>query len=222
MKKFLFLLPVFMFCLCFVGCKEDIKTYLTSNVSEKCGNYYVGQTNDFYVNFFSGAREQTYKLDGVSTQTVPYAIVSVKQKTNVQFDELQYMVEIEQKTYEGALTENPYDGTFEADIGVFVEPKTEVFVYLKFNDLTEVSNLECVFESFSVSFDTALDIAVDELLKQKPELNKNCDYECFVQILNKDANAGMYFWLINIVSSDGEVFSIIVDTTTGEVLAKKL
>lgn len=223
MKKIILLLPVFLItCFSFVGCKENIASYLKSNVSETCTNYYVGQTNDFSVSLFSGEREENYKLDGVSTKLVPFSIISVKNVNNVKFSELQYTLEVDGKTYDGALNQNPYDDSLEADVGISISPKSEVYVYLKFGEITQIATLECVFQNFSISYQTALDIAVDEVLAQKPELNKNLSFECFVQILNKDMQNPMYFWLVNIVSSEGDMFNVIIDTTTGEILAKKL
>ena len=135
---------------------------------------------------------------------------------------MQFVVEVGDKTYEGVLTQNPYDSNYEADIKASISTDDEVFVYLKFNGITEVVNLECIFKNFLVSSSTALDIAVDELVTNKKELNTSLDYECFIQILNKDSSANMYFWFVNIVSSEGDVFNVIVDVSTGEVLAKKL
>ena len=222
MKKILYLLPLVLVCCVFGACKQDVSVYLKSHISEKCCNYYVGETNDFFINFFSGEREKDYKLDGFCGDVVPYSILSVKSKNGQSFDELQYVVEIGEKTFEGALVANPYDNNLEADLEVFVETGTEVFVYLKFADVTQVANLECIFNNFSINLDTALDIAVDELVSKKPQLDVSLNYECFVQILNKDNNAKMYFWFVNIVSSNGDAYNIIIDTTTGQILAEKL
>lgn len=222
MKKFLFLIPVFAFCFCFFGCQQNISNYLKSHVSENCSSYYVAQTNDFSVTLFSGERESNYKLDGVSTQKVDYSILSVKKKSDITFEELDYVVEVDGQTFEGVLTQNPYDSSFEADVKTKIAPQKEVFVYLKFNGTTQVVNLESIFQNFQISSDTALDIAVDELLASKENIDDTLDYECFIQILNKDIDSGMYFWLVNIVSSNGDMFNIIIDISTGEVLAKKL
>ena len=223
MKKFLLAVSVFMaFCLGFAGCGANISSYLKSNISETCTNYYIGKTNDFSVSLFSGEREENYKLDGVSTKLVPFTIISVRNVNNVKFSELQYTLEVDGKTYDGALMQNPYDDVLEADVKISISPQSEVFVYLKFGEITQIANLECVFQNFSISYQTALDIAVDEVIAQKPELKQNLTYECFIQILNKDMQNPMYFWLVNIVSSEGDMFNVIIDTTTGEVLAKKL
>ena len=223
MKKCFCMLPV-VFCMSITmtACNQDMSNYLRSHISEKCDTYFVGETNDFYIDLFSGLREKTYKLDGVSTELVPYTIVSVKCKSDLKFDELQYCVEVEDKTYEGAFSQNPYDGSQQADLGVAVGSSESVYVYVKFADTTEVATLKCVSKDFLVGPDTVLDIAVDEVLAQNVDLQPSKTYECFVQVLNKDNATNLYFWLVNIVSSEGEIYTIIVDTGTGQVLAKKL
>ena len=223
MKKSLLLLPLGLcMCVCLSACTNDIQEYLRSHVSENCDTYFVGETNDFYVDLFSGVREKTYKLDGVSTELIPYTIVSAKCKTDLDVKELQYCVEIDGKTYEGAFSQNPYDGDLEADLGITTSATQNVYVYLKFDNTTEVATLKCVSKDFLVSPDTALDIAVDEIIGNNIDFATDKNYECFVQVLNKDEANHLYFWLINVVSSDGDIYTIIVDVGTGKVLAKKL
>ena len=224
MKKIFYLLPIFcFFALTLTGCSgADINTYIKSNVSENCSCYFVGETNNFYVNLFSGKREQPYKLDGVANKMVDYTIVSVQKRGDVSFNELQYCIEIDDKTYEGAFSPNPYDNTLDTDLEIAVSADSKIFVYIKLADNTEVASLNNVSNNFLINSTTALDIAVDEVIAAKPEIDKSLTYECFIQVLNKDDNAHLYFWIVNIVSSSGDMYNIIIDTTTGQVLAKKL
>ena len=224
MKKGFYLLPIIcVFIFGLVGCSSvDASSYLKSNISEDCTCYFVGETNNFYVNMFSGKREQPYKLDGISNKTVDYTIVSVQKKGDISFNELQYCVEIDNQTYEGAFKPNPYDNTLDADLEILVDPNSKVYVYIKLVEETEVASLNNISNNFSVSSSTALDIAADEVVSQKPDLGLSLTYECFIQVLNKDDSAHVYFWIVNIVSSNGDMFNIIIDTATGQVLAKKM
>lgn len=220
MKKSLLLVPVLAVMLSFSACGFDIHKQLSTNISETCNNYFVGETNDYYINLFSGSREKVYQLDGISTEKIPYAILSVRCKTARNNEELQFSVEINDKTYDGALKNNPYDSTLEADIETTLANSDVVYVYIKDGDDTQVANLKCVSENFFVNSQTALDIALDEIINQKIEFDKTLKYECFVQVLNKDASDNLYFWIVSVVSSDGAVWNVIIDTSTGKVLAK--
>ena len=94
MKKSLLLVPVLAVMLSFSACGFDIHKQLSTNISETCNNYFVGETNDYYINLFSGSREKVYQLDGISTEKIPYAILSVRCKTARNNEELQFSVEI--------------------------------------------------------------------------------------------------------------------------------
>lgn len=221
MKKFLFILPLLMVAILgLYACGMDMSSYFKSNVSEVCESYYVGETNDYYVNLFSGEREKTYKLDGISTENVDYAILSVKCKSAQIDKEVQYSIEIDDKTYDGVLNPNPYDNTLEADIERLVSGDAVVYAYIKVGEDTQVANLKCVSKEFFVAANTALDIAIDEIINEKVEFDTSKKYECFVQVLNKDDANKLYFWIVSVVSDDGEVFNVIIDTSTGKVLAK--
>ena len=220
MKKSILFLPVLILTLIFGACGIDLHNQLKSNVSETCTCYFVGETNDYYVNLFSGEREKTYKLDGISTQSTQYALLSVKCKTKQDNNEIQFSIEINNETTEGVLSANPFDNTIEADIQKTLNCDDEIYVYIKCGDNTQVANLKCISKDFFVNSDTVLDVAIDEVLNQNTQFDPNKKYECFIQVLNKDDSAHQYFWIVSIVSSEGDVYNIIIDTTSGKVLAK--
>lgn len=217
----LILLVMIFFC----GCNVDYAEILKQNISENCEAYFTGTTQNFYVNLYTGEREEPYLLDGISENKVPYCIVAITPITQLQKSEnMTYCVEINGSTVQGAFSESPFDNSFAGDLGLKVKSTDTIFVYVKYADSTEVAKMNCISIAFTITSEVALNSAISNLL---PDLlaiteGKEQSVECFIQVINKSPKLNIYFWCVNFVTVSGNCLTIIIDTQTGDILAKNV
>lgn len=224
-SKKIVLLSLLICVFMFGGCDQDLNQKLQTNISEFCTSYFIGETQNYYVEVFGGEREEPYELNGISEEKVTYSIVSITPKSsNTQADEIEYCVELNGKTYEGAFDESPFDGTLAADFCTSLKEDDTIFVYIKLRDNTEVAKMTCLSNTFLIEYSTALsNIAtnsVNEILSATENLSLG--FECYVQVINKMPMLEKYFWCVNIVINNGKILTYIIDIETGEILAKNL
>ena len=228
MKKiFLYLVPI-CFCfslLCYMsGCSKKIEEVFKENLSELHNNYFVGQTENFNISLWSGIREEPYEMDGIKQNTTDFCILNVVPKNKgTETYGLSYTIEINEETQNGEFEKSPYDSSLASDLKIKINDDDSIFVYLVYNAQTEIGKMTCISKDFSISQQQALDIAISNMQNELLELtdNNSESIEAYCKIISTDKNLGVYFWFIDVVNKEGSHISLVIDTTTGEIVARK-
>ena len=226
-KKTLGALSVVMLAatLMFCGCSQTVLNYAENNISEVRHNIFEGETENYYITFSSGQREEPYLLNGVSEDKVSFGVVSVLPKAGVEIKSASFVVNVNDTKHSGELEASPFDDTFAADIEKSVSEADELSIEITCKGQTQTAEMVCISCDFSIKSDKALEIAVDELSAELATLtdNGNIAMEVYIKIItDADKTIGAHFWFVSFINSEGAELSIIVAPDSGEIIAKKL
>ena len=228
MKKNIILSLIVLFVCCFVltGCqKQDPKEKMINNLSEIRKNCWSCETSKGYTTFMTGEREESYNIDGVHTKNKEFGVISVIFKTTNSANLAPtYTLKVNEETFEGSLEKNPYANSYMADVGKAFSSDSVISLTVKFEDFEENFTLNSVSDNFKVSWEKALEIANENMQDKITEVfgNKAVGGETYLRIINgEDVNFNTYYWYFSIVDKNQKTSTIIINTETGEILAKK-
>lgn len=221
--RYLFsLLPVFAVII-LAGCGISVEELVKNNLAESHNHYFTGSTQNFAVSMWSGTREEPYETNGICENRVDFCVLSVVPTTNVSTFGLSYTVEVNEKTYSGEFEESPFDSSLAADLEVAITDTDTIFAYIIVNGVTEISKMQCISCAFEIDNAQALNIAINDASENILSFVENGDkrIEAYCKIISSDRNLGVYFWYVRFVNEDGGEISLVIDTKTGEIVAKK-
>ena len=206
------------------GRNPNITEILYNNVSEYCEDYFVGETQDYYIELFDGEREEPYYLDGVSEEKQGYTLLVVTPKNSINnMEELEYCVELNGDTVEGGLESSPCDDTMSSEVNMEISANDVIFVYIKMQSSTQVSKMQCVSVDFVKNWNGVLcDVYQNSMQDIGILMDAHKSVECYVQIINKSMQTDLYYWCVTLIFDNGDRYTWIVDTKTNEILAKNL
>lgn len=224
MKKLFVLVLAICLTLPLVGCKGktlDIRDYLI----EERDNLFVAKDSIYQATLSSGKRELDYDLDGVINDKTDFAILSLSRLDNQPManDSYSYVVTIGEESYTGSLEKSSIDNAYVVDLGVSVADDSEVHIVVDFTGYTFDSQATNISKDFAYNKSSILDIANQELSGELKELSKDNNIEVVMKLI-KDYSSELdnYFYYIGVVSTNGEVLGLLIDTNTGEIVAKKV
>ena len=224
--KIRYLFSILPICLVFLlsGCTASAEEIAKNNLAEIHYNYFTGSTQNFKVSMWSGVREEPYETNGIRESLVDFCVISVVPQNNVSTFGLSYTVEINSKTYNGEFEQSPFDKTLAADLEIQLNESDSIFAYIIVDGVTEISKMECISKNFGINSTQALDIAIKNYSQEILTLSNNgkISLEGYCKIISTDKNLGVYFWYIRFVNVDKKEISMVIDTNTGEIVAKKL
>ena len=125
----------------------------------------------------------------------------------------------------GSLEKSPYDNTYSADIEQVIADDAEVSIQLVIDGINVSQTLTNVSSAFTIDKDKAIEIACDELRDSVRTLSKEKDNlsEAFIKILKDYSGEGnRYYWYIGIISPEGKTSGVLIDTSNGSVVSKKI
>lgn len=229
MKKVLLILVVALSMAAFVGCGSNKKaeTNFNNHLIEIRNNLFAGEDGTYYATVCTGEREQDYALDGVVNQLVPFGIVTLARLDNeiLNQDEYPFTLVINGENVTGSLEKSPYDNTYSADIEQVIADDAEINLQIVVDGTNFNQTLTNVSSTFGVNKDRAITIACDELKDSVKSLSKEKgNYsEAFIKIL-KDYSGenNRYYWYVGIISPEGKTSGVLIDTTSGEIISKKV
>ena len=225
-KTFAFARPL-CFCLSFLfilsGCGQKIEEMVKTSLSEVHYNYFVGQTSNFNISMWSGVREEPYSADGVSENKVDFCVLNVvPNSSDIDTYGLTDTIEINDKTLTGEFENSPFDSSLATDLKLTLTDTDSIFVYIVWDGQTEIGKMSCISQDFKINYSQALDIALEALQDEILTLtNENKKIETYCKIISTDKNLGVYFWYVDIVNQSGDQVAVVIDNTTGEIVAKK-
>ncbi len=225
-KKFaLFTLLAVMIC-CFSACgKNNID--LNNHIIEKRENLFVANDNLYSVSLSTGEREKDYKFDGIVTEMVPFAVLTLTRIENLPLavDTYSYIVTINDQSYSGFLEKANNDNSYLTDLEVSITGEETINVSISFTGYTFNKNLENISSNFQVDSNAAIKIAQKELKENLNNLtnDKNVKIEVVMKIMKDFSSEELknYYWYVGIISTNGETLGILVDANTGNIIAKK-
>lgn len=229
MKKFLCVLSALVCGVLMVGCgsNEKAKTDFNSHLIEVRNNLFAGEDNTYYASLCTGQREKEYALDGVVNELTPFGIVTLGRLDNESLSSASYpfTLVVNGENIVGSLEKSPYDNTYSADIEREIPKDATVQLQLVVDGTNFDKTLENVSNSFTVTKDSALNIACETLAESIKNMSdgEGNSSEAFIKIL-KDYSGenNKYYWYVGIISPEGKTSGVLIDTMNGEIISKKL
>lgn len=227
MKKKILVLMLAVCSLMFAACGSKgmtIKDYLI----EERETLYTAQDDLYTATFSSGMRENNYSFDGVKNEMVEFGIITIARQDSAPManDTYSYTVKINDQTYSGTMQKSEVENSYSADIQAVAPADATVSVQVAFTGYSFNKEMINTSKDFSVDKTKAIAIA-DKALKQEIKQltsDKNNKIEGVMKIVKDSSTAenNVYYWYVGVVSTNGDVLGVLVDTTNGNIIAKKV
>jgi len=225
-KKFLISMLLITCVFSFVACKKNeinIQDYLI----EDRQNLFIATDDIYTVTLSSGLREVDYCFDGIINEKTDFAILSLLRNDNKNLanDTYSYTITIAEEQHTGFLQKSEVNNSYSVDLQLPIPTDALIDVQISFTGYSFCKSLENLSCKFNVDNQTALTIA-NEQLKQDVEniLKTNNQLEVVTKILSDNSTADVknYYWYVGIISNNGKTMGILIDSNSGEILAKKV
>lgn len=222
MRKYFCASLVLAVVILFSGCGQASLAEVAKNsISELHMNYFSGSTQNFKLSMWSGLREEPYTIDGVKNDLVQFCVLNIVPAVGFDAQAVEYTAEINGQAVSGVFERSPFDKSFASDLKLSLADNDEIFVYLILNGETEIARMECISQNFSVTNSQAIDIAVAHFSQNSATVERFLgDIEGYCQIVSTDKALEIYFWYVSFVNSKNERIAVIVDPSTGEIVAE--
>lgn len=223
-----FFLSVIIFSsVLFVSCGQSAYFFAKENVSEQRLVTFEGRNEKVYVTLTSGYREKDYILNGVHTENIEYAVLTIKflETSFIAPETANFYLTIDDINFSGKLERNPFNNTLQADLKkLIVDSKTILFNCDIFENFTLV-NLNNISYLWAINADNALEIACKNLestIKNNFIENGNFMGEVYVKMINSEENIDSpYVWYVTFLNNDNKSFGVIISPESGKVLATR-
>ena len=223
-KVVIFLCLMFVSTVLLCACEKNYYKMLSNNVSEI--RYNIFESDDDYVKitYMSGRREEPYVSDGIKNELKDFGVFNLSFKNNVDVEEIAFEAVIDGHTYSGVLEKNPYVlNTYAQDIEVVVGNESKIKITYSVGDIGRSVELTNAMSEWKVDCFDALKQASEELKPfiEKNIVNNKLNAEVYVKIAYDTQNKlKPYFWIVQIINTNGESSQLVVDPINNEVLVK--
>ena len=209
-----------------VGCnKVDKKLQsMQNNISYFNNQMLVGEDSNFYVEVVDGSREKTLIADGEVGEMAEYCTINV---TPINLDMtnrvLTFKLTGENGVYEGSLEKSIIGINYNANVeepqklgtlkNVTIALGEQKFEYnlssINANGIDYKKAVESVYNNCAEDLESMFD---GNTFKSEVYIKISCD---------RSKNPKEYFWFVNVVENSDNMFCVLIDMQTGEVIAKK-
>lgn len=225
-KKILIVLfAICAFCLTACG-NKDLK--LNDYLIEERQNLFIAQDEVYTVSLSSGMREENYNFDGVKNNMTEFGIVTIARLDSApmgNFD-YNYTIKVDDQTFTGKLEKSEVENSYIADIEKRVNDSSSVSVQIVFGSTSFNKEMTNISSKFEVNSNKAIEIANQTLKKDIKQLtsDKNNKIEAVMKIVKDSSSADPcnYYWYVGVVSTNGEILGVLVDSSNGQIIAKKV
>ena len=189
---------------------------------------YTAEDGLYSVTLSTGMREQNYSFDGIINEMVPFAVLTFSRLDSnpLANDSYTYIVDIGEESYTGFLEKTNGENSYSVDLEATAPTDAVVNVRITFTGYSFNEELANISNEFTVDTATAIDIANRELKNELSNItsDKNNKIEAIIKILKDYSNSEIksYYYYIGILSTSGETLGILIDTTSGDIIAKKV
>lgn len=226
MKKKICILMFAICCLCLSACNgKDVN--IDNYLIEERQNLYTAQDDLYTASFSSGLREADYSFDGIKNEMVQFGIITISRIdcASMSKDDYVYTIKINDQTFTGNLQPSTIDNSYCADIEASAPENATVSLQITFTGYSFNKEMINTSANFTVDKSGAIQIANNALKEDINQLtsNKNTQIEAVMKIVKDSSTEQVnYYWYVGIVSTDGNVLGVLVDTASGEIIAKKV
>lgn len=227
MKKKLFILLLAICSLCLTACGNK-ELNLNDYLIEERQNLYIAQDDVYTVSFSSGMREENYNFDGIKNNMTEFGIVTISRIDSAPMGQLDYnyTVKIDDQTHTGTLAKSEVENSYAADIQVKASENAKINVQIVFGSYSFNKEMVNTSSNFEVDCNKAIEIANQALKKDIKQLtsDKNNKIEAVMKIVKdtSSSNPSNYYWYVGVVSTNGEILGVLVDSSNGQIIAKKV
>lgn len=227
MKKKLLFFTILAMCLFTLSACGNSKFDLANYLIEERNNLFTAEDELYNVSLSSGLRESDYNFDGVVSEKVDFAVLTLMRNDSCPLsnDNYTYIVTINEETFTGMLEKSPVDNSYAVDLEINVPDDAAINVSISFTGYTFNQDLVNTSNIFTVDKQAALEIANKELKEEVKNLTAdNSKVEVVMKILKDYSTADVknYYWYVGAISTNGETSGVLIDANTGEVIAKKI
>lgn len=225
-KKLLILSMLFVFIFGLSACgKNSIK--LQDYLIEDRNNLFTAQDSLYCVTFSTGMREENYNFDGVVNNKVEFGVLTLMRNDSnpLANDTYSYTITINDEKLTGTMEKSPIDNSYAVDIEKKVDDNANINVQINFTGYKFNQNLTNTSKDFSLDKNSALNLANKELKDELKNITSdNNKIEVVVKILKDFSNAEncKYYWYVGVIARDGQTLGILIDSNSGEIVAKKV
>ena len=227
MKKFIILVMLLCTCVIFIdACSPKTLALVQENIAEVHYNIYAGASDEVSCTYSAGKREIDYKLNGYATELIDFGLITfVVNNPNVVADAPSFELSYGKVKTEGVLEQNPYDGSYVADIKQIITTPTEMIATIKLGSYVKNITLYAISPAWKITYNDALQIATKHANKTLKTLVSNNEFlgETHIKILTDTSGNGLdtYYWFVSFLGRQGTKVAVLIDTMTGAVLAIK-
>lgn len=205
------------------GCSLGLETKIYNNLSEIVDFVVCGENETMSVSLMCGRREVEYKINGYSTELIPYGVLCVSLKNDDEnIGNVDYVLFVGTIKYQGNMQKNPYDGTWVADIKTIIDKNENISVDIVINETKTSFKLKAVNEEWKVSSNEVVRILVDKYKEQlkKMVIDGVFEGEVYIKLITDTEGYSLqYYYYVAVVDRKGGSFNFLVSPKTKEILA---
>jgi hypothetical protein len=203
--------------------KDALPRAITDNISELRTNIYTGSDAGSVIGVITGEREAPYKVDGVSSKTYEYAVITYSPATVVPAVKYSYSLTASGKTYTGVMELHPMGTSFAADIKSTLSAREiEIVITNDVDDVKQLYNLTGRFAEGMLTWEDAVKTAMATLNEPLTAIfdGKKLAGEVFIKFTDEPENSDKHYWYV--AFTDGEkTIAALIDAVTGQVIASR-
>lgn len=229
MKKKILICAMIMLSSCmFFACGGSKNIDISKYTIEERTHLFSAQDDIYSLTLSSGLRENNYALDGIKNEMVDFSVLSLSKLdgSSLSNDTYTYVLTINEETHTGYLEKSEVDNSYNIDLGLNISADDTISAKITFTGYCFENNLVNVSNEFVVNKSEAINTANKELKKELKEItsDKNNKIETIIKIVKDYSTSEVkrYYWYVGVVSNHGETLGILIDTNTGDVIAKKV
>ena len=189
----------------------------TDHISEAREDIFCAETEDFTVTLNCTSREYPYASDGIACPTGKIAEISLIPKERAAGG---YEVYVKgEKDWGGETSFRNTRGDYFYSQTVEALPETSVTMRIVWDGGERELTATSVKNENTISVDEALDFALKKEKDTVARMTRNGKFfgEFYVRLLRRNTN----YYYVGIVDTDGKTISLLLNSETGEVLARR-
>lgn len=216
-KKALFIIAIFVLCLTlFVACNKKAVEE-KSSICRSVDCVYIGESEAFALSVECGSREKVFIADGVATDVLPFAELSVTPLVAHDYTTMDFVINGEGATLSGSLTADNF-GEFRQELSLEFKPLS---VTLKIGETSQTIDVQNVLEGKLTSADV-INIAKTEFAERisaDTAENGELKREIYVKLISGDREN--FYYYVSFIGEGVDYWALLINPETGEVVSKK-
>ncbi len=225
MKKFICLILVLLTAVFVMNaCSSKTLKLVQENIAEVRYNIYAGKAENVSATFMSGKREKDYVLNGYATSLIDFGVLTfdVNNDNLTSNNYASFVLVTDTNIFEGALEQNPFDGTYVADIKTIIDTNSTLTATIFVGSYSQNITLHNQSKLWQVDYSKALNIAVKQNNKQLKQFVADNTFtaETYIKILH-DANIqdSSYYWYVSFLGRNGTKIAVLINPYNGKIMA---